>query len=273
MKLLAFDTSTDQMSIAVARGDSADPSTWQVWQHSGAGGAHASAGLIAGVQALLAQAKLQLAELDAIGFGCGPGSFTGLRTACAVAQGLAYGANVPVLPLDSLWVVAEAARFASAQASADARSPHRVLALLDARMDEIYAASYAFDGALWTRESAPLLVAPEALPAYAQQLQSNGPALQWAGNVAAVYGARIGLDSALTAAPTPATWTGTFISALPTADAMVRLAPQALAAGLAVPAAQALPVYVRDKVAQTTAERAAIKAAQPVAASLSEAGR
>ena len=267
MKLLAFDTSTDQMSIAVARGAGADPLTWQIWQHKGAGGAKASAGLIAGVQALLAQAELPLAELDAICFGCGPGSFTGLRTACAVAQGLAYGANVPVLPLDSLWVVAEAARFAAAQTSAEALSPRRVLALLDARMDEIYAASYAFDGVLWARESAPMLVAPEALSAYAQQLQSDGLALQWAGNVAAVYGARIGVNCG------PQTTAGAFISALPTADALLRLAPQALAAGLAVPAAQALPVYVRDKVAQTTAERAAIKAAQPMVASLSEAGR
>ena len=248
MKLLAFDTSTDQMSIAVARGASADPLTWQVWQHSGAGGAQASAGLIAGVMGLLAQAGLPLAELDAICFGCGPGSFTGLRTACAVAQGLAYGVGVPVLPMDSLLAVAETAR----HAALTAHQQGRVLALLDARMDEIYAASYAFDGAHWSRESAPLLVAPEGLQAYATRLQDGGTALRWAGNVGDVYAARI----AMPAAAPP------LIFAVPTAEALLRLAPQCLAAGLAVPAAQALPVYVRDKVAQTTAERLALKLAQ-----------
>ncbi|MBC7471527.1 MAG: tRNA (adenosine(37)-N6)-threonylcarbamoyltransferase complex dimerization subunit type 1 TsaB, partial [Ramlibacter sp.] len=77
MKLLAFDTSTETMSIAVADGA-------RLWRHSGTGGAQASSTLIPAIQALLAEAGLGLRQLDAIAFGHGPGSFTGLRTACSV---------------------------------------------------------------------------------------------------------------------------------------------------------------------------------------------
>ena len=95
MKLLAFDTSTESMSIAVGDGV-------RVWEHTGAGGAKASATLIPAILALLQEAGLALRQLDAIAFGRGPGSFTGLRTACSVAQGLAFGAAVKVLPVDTL---------------------------------------------------------------------------------------------------------------------------------------------------------------------------
>lgn len=98
--LLAFDTSTEQLSVAVQRGRDG-----QRFAHTGAGGAQASATLIPTVQALLAQAGLALGELQAIVFGRGPGSFTGLRTACSVAQGLAWGAGLPVLPVDTLLAV------------------------------------------------------------------------------------------------------------------------------------------------------------------------
>ena len=94
-KLLAFDTSTEALSVAVRRGD-------RVLSRSGPGGAQASSSLIPLIQDLLAEAGLALAELDAIAFGRGPGSFTGLRTACSVAQGLGFGAGVPLLPVDTL---------------------------------------------------------------------------------------------------------------------------------------------------------------------------
>ena len=129
MKLLAFDTSTEAMSIAVAHGA-------QLWQHTGAGGAQASSTLIPAIQALMAQAGLRLEQLDAIAFGRGPGSFTGLRTACSVAQGLAYGAKVPLLPVDTLLAVAEEARHAF--------GAQQVVAALDARMEQVYAARYDF---------------------------------------------------------------------------------------------------------------------------------
>src|SRR3990167_8697022 len=146
MNLLAFDTSTDTMSIAVAR--TVDGRVQQ-WQHTGVGGAQASTGLIAAILALMQQAQLKFDALDAICFGSGPGSFTGLRTACSVAQGLAFGAGVPVLAVDSLLAVAEDARHAALGAQASVQ----ITALLDARMDEMYCATFAFTAGQWTERN------------------------------------------------------------------------------------------------------------------------
>ena len=223
-KLLAFDTSTDTLSVAVRHGA-------RVFAHSGPGGAQASATLIPLIRQLLAEAGLALADLDAIAFGRGPGSFTGLRTACAVAQGLGFGAGVPLLPVDTLQAVAEEARHRFGTV--------RVVALLDARMDQVYAARYDFDAPPDAPVEAELL-APEAVTV------PEGWVL--AGNAFAAYGERL-----------PAV---TRHAVLPTAEAMLRLAPALLAAGRAVAPADAAPLYVRDKVAQTTEERAALKAAQ-----------
>ena len=88
MHLLAFDTSTERMSIAVARTQGGQT---RLWEATGAGGAQASVALLPTILDLMAQAGLGFAELDAICFGCGPGAFTGLRTACSVAQGLGFG--------------------------------------------------------------------------------------------------------------------------------------------------------------------------------------
>jgi tRNA threonylcarbamoyladenosine biosynthesis protein TsaB len=230
-KLLAFDTSTEHLSVAVRHGE-------QVLVHHGAGGAQASATLLPLIQQLLADAGLALAELDAIVFGRGPGSFTGLRTACSVAQGLAFGANVPLLPVDTLLAVAEEARHVS--------GAQQLVAVLDARMDQVYAARYDFaaHGPLGGDDE-PLLLSPEALEVPA------GWAL--AGNAFAAYGPRLAA-------------TGARHEVLPGAEAMLRLAPALLAAGRTVRAAQAWPLYVRDKVAQTTEERAAIKAAAAASA-------
>jgi tRNA threonylcarbamoyladenosine biosynthesis protein TsaB len=227
LNLLAFDTSTESLSIAVQRG-AAPPLL-----HEGAGGAQASASLIPTIQGLMERAGVRLQELDAIVFGRGPGSFTGLRTACSVAQGLAFGAGTPVLPVDTLLAVAEEARAASGF--------ERVVAVLDARMDEVYSAAYLHENGCWRQDGDFALGPPESV---------NLPA-SWAmaGNAFAAYGDRL-----------PAG--GPRAVALPTAAALLRLAPALMAAGLAVPAAQALPLYIRDKVAQTTAERAAIRAVQ-----------
>lgn len=239
MKLLAFDTSTEVMFIAVTDGQ-------QTWQHVGAGGALTSAALIPAIMALLLQAKLKLTDLDAIVFGRGPGSFTGLRTACSVAQGLAFGAGgLPVLPIDTLLAVAEEARFV--------QGATQVVALLDARMSEVYTARYewltpdeAGADAGWHARTEVQLMRPE-------QLQGAlGPPWVLAGNA---FDPATGPLKDLLPLAVP------HINALPTATAMLRLAPDLLARGLGVPAEQALPLYIRDKVAQTTAERAAIKSA------------
>ena len=120
MKLLAIDCSTERMSVALAQGE-------RRWTYEGGGGAQASAALIPAIMGLLDEAQLSLKELDAIAFGQGPGAFTGLRTACAVAQGLALGAKLRLLPIDSLLMLAHAALSSNPQSS-------RVLSVLDARM-------------------------------------------------------------------------------------------------------------------------------------------
>lgn len=224
VNLLAFDTSTEAMSVALQRAGAAP------LERRGEGGARASSTLIPTVMELLAQAGIGLAALDAIAFGCGPGSFTGLRTACSVAQGLALGAGVPVLPVETLMAVAEEARGRCGATD--------VLAVLDARMDEVYAARHRFDGVRWQREGEIRLCAPDAL-------QATAPCL--AGNAFGPYGDRLPAAAAQ-------------VEALPTAAALLRLAPALLAQGLGRPAEQALPLYVRDKVAQTSAEREASRA-------------
>lgn len=231
MNLLAFDTSTDTLSIAVQHGALGAAGCYQ---HTAAGGAQTSTHLIPEIQRLMALAQLRLQDLDAIVFGAGPGSFTGLRTACAVAQGLAFGAAVPVLPVDTLLAVAEEARWQCGDAQNFA-----VTALLDARMDELYTADYGFASGHWTQSSLQRLIKPEGLA-------WNGVNLL-AGNVFEGYGARL-----------PALATNTF--ALPSATALLRLAPALLSAGAAVSADNALPTYIRDKVAQTTLERNVSKA-------------
>lgn len=230
MNLLAIDTSTERMSIGVQRSDVARP-----WLEEGAGGAAASAHLIAAIQSLMRQADLSFAQLDAVVFGAGPGSFTGLRTACSVAQGLAYGAGVPVLPVSTLLAVAEAA----VEALPD-RTGLRVMAALDARMDELYVAGFEWASQGWQEIMAPVLVKPETL---APLLTPAASVL--AGNVFEAYGPRLPMQGR------------TCLSAWPTAAALLRLAPTLLEAGGARPAQDAHPVYVRDKVAQTTQERLA----------------
>lgn len=226
MRLLAFDTSTERLSIALAV-PGREPLA-----HRGEGGAKASATLIPRAMELLQQAGVALATLDAIVFGCGPGSFTGLRTACAVAQGLAFGAAVPVLAVETLLAVAEEARLRTGAA--------RVVAVLDARMNEVYVADYEWTGAGWRRDSPIRLSAPQdVLPR---------PGWHVAGNAFDAYPGRVAAGAGR-------------VDAWPDAQALLRLAPALLSQGLAGPADEALPLYVRDKVAQTTNERLAARAA------------
>ncbi|WP_260674480.1 tRNA (adenosine(37)-N6)-threonylcarbamoyltransferase complex dimerization subunit type 1 TsaB [Comamonas aquatica] len=225
MNLLAFDTSTDTLFIALQRGTA-------LWQHQAAGGANSSATLLPSIQQGLQALDLQFADLDAIVFGRGPGSFTGLRTACAIAQGLALGAGKPLLPVDTLLAVAEEAREQHGLAD--------VMAVLDARMSEVYHAGYRWAEGLWHATHALGLCAPEAL-----QVPEG---LSVVGNAQAAYAERLAPQAAHRVA-------------LPTATALLRLAPRLMADGHLVDASYALPLYIRDKVALTTAEREAARAA------------
>lgn len=224
--LLAFDTSTESLSAGIAWRDA--QGRLQQRLHAGSGGRAASAALIPTLVALADGAGVALRDLAAVVFGCGPGSFTGLRTACSVAQGLAWGAGVPVLPVETLLAVAEDAHARSGAA--------RVLAVLDARMGEAYAAAYARTGAgAWQRHGAIRLAKP------AQVAVPDGYVV--AGNLALPGHVHVAAE--------------------PGADALLRLAPVLLARGAAVAPEDALPLYIRDKVAQTTAEREAARPAPP----------
>jgi tRNA threonylcarbamoyladenosine biosynthesis protein TsaB len=250
LRLLAIETSTDTVSVALGSGGPGGPSD-PIWQHTGPGAAQASLTLLPVIEALLAEASWPLHDLDALVFACGPGSFTGLRTACAVVQGLAYGARrearpdgLPVLPIDTLAALAEEARWQQAELGQPA--PKRIAALLDARMGEMYVGAYLCDGARLVEQQPPRLCLPDELAgwwrsAWPDDTASDGDLL--AGNVFEVYGAQF------------SDLPGRRQLALPTARALLRLASAGLAQGLAVSAHQALPLYVRDKVAQTTAER------------------
>lgn len=231
MNLLALDTSTELMSVAVQR---VGADGLEVWHCSGIGGAQTSLTLIATIQTLMTRAQLEFDQLGAIVFGRGPGSFTGLRSACSVAQGLAFAANLPVLPVATLMALAEQARWQHA-----ARCDNwRVIALLDARMDQLYAGRFEYQDQRWRQLEHDELICPEDLCC------ETGWDL--AGNVFAAYAERL---------PTAARR----LDALPSARALLRLAPGLLARGEGVSAELALPLYVRDNVAQTTQERAALK--------------
>lgn len=254
LRLLAIETSTDTLSVALGSGAPGGP----LWQHSGPGGALASTTLLPLVRQLLDASGWALPSLDAVVFGRGPGSFTGLRTACAVAQGLAYGAQggahpggLPVLPVDTLLALAEEARHAHQQAGRPA--PDAIVALLDARMGELYVAIQACGPAGLSPLAPPRLCAPQDLGAHLRESLPPGCDALLAGNVFDAYA------QALADVP------GARVAALPTATALLRLAPRLLAAGAAVDARDALPLYVRDKVAQTTDERERLRAAAPAA--------
>jgi len=246
-KWLAIETSTDTLSIAVA--DSHGETT-QVWTFTGEGGAQASHNLLPAIADLMEAAQIRLADLTAVVFGKGPGSFTGLRTACAVAQGLAFGAGIAVLPIDTLLAVAEDARVRDALPSLGHASTqtHRYVVAMDARMDQVYSAAYVWQPpqatnlAHWQCVQPPAVHAPEdmAMPADLQGLR-----VVCAGNAGKLLAGRW-----------PDACTHSVLAAMPTAEALLRLAPAAWLQGLALPPEEALPVYIRDKVAQTTQERA-----------------
>lgn len=229
--LLAFDTATDRMSVALGLDR-------RMWTREGAAGAQASLHLLPAVFELLDEASLALRDLDAIGFGRGPGAFTGLRTACSVAQGLAMGAGKPVLSLDSLMASAEDARARQGLAE--------LWVAMDARIDQIYAAQYRWSGDRWHTLDAPALYTLEALNGQWLERAPRGVA----GNALTAFGERLRAGSAPRAD-----------DALPSSSALLSLAHTAWADGAALDAAQALPLYLRDKVAQTTAERDAARAA------------
>src|SRR4051812_42465314 len=127
--ILAIETSTELASAALLRGD-------RMLSREASGVQNHSQAILPMVQSLLAEAGIALTECDAIAFGAGPGSFTGVCTACGVVQGLAFGAGLPAIPVVTLQAMAQSCR--------DVCGADDVLAVLDARMGEVYWAQYRY---------------------------------------------------------------------------------------------------------------------------------
>lgn len=227
--LLALDTATDLCSVAIMRGE-------RVLERVETVGQSHSARALPMIDALLGEAGLALADCDAVAFGAGPGAFTGLRIACGIAQGLAFGAGKPVVSVGNLEALALAARDAAPTA-------RRILATIDARMREIYWAVYAVDEAGVEEIVAPALAAAGEFCALERHY---APDLV-AGNALQAFAAEA---ATLRCAPMP--------EARASAGAIVRMARRRFLAGGAVPAALAAPLYVRDRVALTVDERRAV---------------
>ncbi len=231
MNLLAIETSTEQLSLAVLCGGSLFA------RDVDAGQRHSELTLPL-LHELMAESGLKMRDLDAVAFGQGPGSFTGVRIACGLTQGLAFGLAKPVLPVQTQMALAE-------QAGAD-----KVLVALDARMGEVYLAAYQRSDAEpsgWIASIAPCLCGPHAMPA----LADDG----WLGLGSA-------FDNAALAEALDARYGAQMIAAgqgaLPSATGVVRVAErrvQRAGIGAAVSAAQAAPLYLRNKVALTIEER------------------
>ncbi|MDO8931978.1 MAG: tRNA (adenosine(37)-N6)-threonylcarbamoyltransferase complex dimerization subunit type 1 TsaB [Rhodocyclaceae bacterium] len=218
MNLLALETSTRRLSVALWR----DGKLIERAADSLTGG---SALVLPWVDELLAEAGMAMAELDGIAFGAGPGSFTGLRLACGIAQGLAFGLDLPVAGVTTL----EALALASGEA--------RVFACMDARMNEVYFAAYEVEDGQVIERQAPAVAPPE------QVVLPAGD--DW-------VGCGDGFASCRAALPNPARVRD---DVFPTAAAVAALAAPRLARGEGTDAALAMPLYIRDKVALTTAER------------------
>ena len=222
MLILALETSTELGSCALWRdGDIVERLCPPGQSHSET--------LLPLVRELLGESGLKVAQLDAIAFGVGPGAFTGLRVACGIAQGLAVAANIPLVPVTSL------------EAMAEMTSAEQVLALLDARMGEVYAGSYrrCTDGYALQGEIRVWSPANVPLPTAAGWLIC--------GNAPSAYPE---LQARIVAAGLPI-----HPGILPTAAALARLAAPRAARGEGIDAALAAPLYIRDKVAKTVAER------------------
>jgi len=224
MNLLAIETSTELCSVALLRDA-------ELFVEEALAENRHSELLMPMVRRALDRAHLTARQMHAFAFGQGPGSFTGIRIACGVVQGLAFGAGRPVVPVPSLLALAEQA------------NESRVAAALDARMGEAYVAAYARNGDDWDEIVAPRLVDMSAVPPL--------PGRSWTGTGS-------GLDRHAWLREAWRDSIGMRLEGdLPRAGAIARIAARRFGRGAAVRAEEAAPLYLRDKVALTTQERQA----------------
>jgi tRNA threonylcarbamoyladenosine biosynthesis protein TsaB len=224
-QLLAIETSSEACSVALSW--SGEVRQWQ--QHAPL--RHAEL-LLPAVRALLGEAGVSLGSLDALVFGRGPGSFTSLRIGIGVVQGLAWGAELPVVPVSSLAAVAQQLVW---NCSVPLQFPANILVALDARMNEVFHCTYGVDELGRLQELAPEAVSP------ASAVNAGQPGLTTAaGNGFERYPELALLGRSLCRV---------HAGLVPTAAALLPLAEQWLRSHQALPAAQAQPVYVRNHVA------------------------
>jgi tRNA threonylcarbamoyladenosine biosynthesis protein TsaB len=251
MRILALDTSTEYCSVALRVDENC------VERSELAGQRHSEL-LLPMIRAVLDQAGVAMHTLDGCAVGIGPGSFTGLRIGCGVGQGLAFAAKLPVIGVCSLEAIAETQRARSGS--------RRVLAALDARMQEVYVAAYEHDGHVWKTVLAPTVLPPDAVSVPQTDEDSNGSDAQVTVKRASAstgqrerwhaagpgFAAYPGLLERL--ADHIETWD---VGTLPSAAAIARLGATSFSQGLGVDARDLAPLYVRHRVALTTAEREA----------------
>ncbi len=223
MKILALETSTELCSAALWHDGKIDAREVLAGQRN-------SELLLPMVEALLAANNLAARDLNGVAFGAGPGAFTGVRIACGVAQGIAFGIDVPVVAIGTLMAVAEAA------------GAPRVVCCLDARMGEVYHAAYERRGDGWHEVHAPGLYKPAAVPAL--------PAGKWTACGGGFAAFRDEL-SARYAGSIERVIDGV----IPHAHEIAVLGARQFLRGDTLDAAEALPLYVRNKVALRVDER------------------
>ena len=236
MRLLAIETSTEACSVAVSvDGDIRE-------RHELAPRRHAAL-VLPWAEALLAEAGLRRSQLDAIAVGRGPGAFTGVRLGISIAQGIALALDVPLLPESTLAVLALGAR---EQAAAGEAGTTRILAAIDARMGEVYAAAFIRDPGGLHPLGREAVAAPAAVevPAGDPWVGVGTGFAAAEGALARALGGRLGAVDA---------------SALPRAGDLARLAAASLAAGGGVAPERVEPAYLRDNVALTLAEQSAAR--------------
>lgn len=218
MKILAIDTATEACSAAVY----ADGVLLQHFQI--APREHARM-ILPMCEAVLAEAELSRHQLDAVAFGRGPGSFTGVRIAAGVAQGLAFALQLPVIPVSTLAAIAQGAW-------RERGWPH-LFSAIDARMGEIYCGRFSLNGEGEMVAGSVEMVSPPSR-AFGEYRDHVGAGTGWQ-----AYGAELGAVTGITL------WDG---ERLPQAYDVAQLAAFAMARGEAVPPEQAQPIYLRDDV-------------------------
>ena len=223
MNLLAIDTSTEHCSIALSL------SGHLISKDILAGQRHSQL-LLPLLHELLLANDVTLFQLDGIAFGAGPGSFTGLRIACGVAQGLAFATNNALIGVSTLEAIAQKS------------GNNKVIATLDARMGEIYHAAYKKNDGHWVTVSEPMVCLPQNAPAL--------PGDNWVGcgsgfdvytkELSHLYNEQL-LDIQL--------------GLYPHASEVAQIAITELTKDPGIPSMDAAPIYIRNKVALKESER------------------